>query len=229
MISILVCSFTILLFMVARKIHLTWPSPLLNPVLICIALISVLLLISGVSYDNYFQASMPIDWLLEPAVVALAFPLYQQYAYIKPVFMLLLVCTFAGISCSTIIAYTLCALFNANDVLMSTMMALSVTTPITLLITESLGGMPSVAAAMVILIGVFGGVFGMYILTLLKISQPQAKGIALGVSCHAIGTAAAMEHHPLAGAFASAAMILSALISAFWVPVLFTILNHLNI
>ncbi|WP_231103349.1 LrgB family protein [Pseudoalteromonas luteoviolacea] len=214
--------------MTTRKVYLTWPSPLLNPVLICIAIISALLLILGGNYDNYFQASMPIDWLLEPAVVALAYPLYQQFTYIKPVFALLTFCAFAGISLSTLIAFILCVLLNADDVLTSTMMALSVTTPITLLITESLGGLPSIAAAMVILIGVFGGVFGVYSLSLFNVTQPQARGIALGVSCHAIGTAAAMEHHPLAGAFASAAMILSAIISAFWVPVLFTILNHLT-
>ncbi|AOT09202.1 LrgB family protein [Pseudoalteromonas luteoviolacea] len=228
MISLLICALTTLLFLTTRKVYLTWPSPLLNPVLICIAIISALLLILGGNYDNYFQASMPIDWLLEPAVVALAYPLYQQFTYIKPVFALLTFCAFAGISLSTLIAFILCVLLNADDVLTSTMMALSVTTPITLLITESLGGLPSIAAAMVILIGVFGGVFGVYSLSLFNVTQPQARGIALGVSCHAIGTAAAMEHHPLAGAFASAAMILSAIISAFWVPVLFTILNHLT-
>lgn len=228
MISILACALTTLLFLVTRKIYLTWPSALLNPVLICIAMISVLLLISGVSYDQYFHASLPINWLLEPAVVALAYPLYQQFTYIKPVFALLTLCAFVGISLSTLIAYIICILLDAGDVLTSTMMALSVTTPITLLITESLGGLPSIAAAMVILIGVLGGVFGVYCLSLLNVTQPQAKGIALGVSCHAIGTAVAMEHHPLAGAFASAAMILSAIISAFWVPILFTILNHLN-
>ncbi|ESP93860.1 MULTISPECIES: LrgB family protein [Pseudoalteromonas] len=227
MISTVVCILTIGLFLIARKVYKRWPSPLLNPVLICIAIITLILLLTGYKYPLYFQASMPIDWFLEPAVVALAYPLYQQYTHIKSVFKLLIFCTFIGVSVSTVFAYALCLFTQADSVLTSTMMALSVTSPITLLITESLGGIPSIAAAMVILIGVFGGVFGLQLLTLLNITQPQAKGIALGVSCHAIGTAAAMEYHPLAGAFASVAMILSAIISAFWVPVLFTILNNL--
>ncbi|MDK2594490.1 LrgB family protein [Pseudoalteromonas obscura] len=227
MTSILVCILTIGLFLVARQVYKSWPSPLLNPVLICITIITLVLLLTGYKYPTYFQASIPIDWFLEPAVVALAYPLYQQYTHIKSAFKLLIFCAFIGVSVSTIFAYALCVFMQADSDLTSTMMALSVTSPITLLITESLGGVPSIAAAMVILIGVFGGVFGLKLLTLLNISQPQAKGIALGVSCHAIGTAAAMEYHPLAGAFASVAMILSAIISAFWVPILFTILNSL--
>ncbi|KZN47982.1 LrgB family protein [Pseudoalteromonas luteoviolacea] len=228
MISLIVCLATLSLFIVIRNLHNKKPFALFNPVLLSILLIAALLLISGVNYYDYYLASMPINMLLEPAIVALAYPLYTQYNAIRPILWLLIACAFIGITLSTSLAYMLCTLFGIEPSLTASMMALSVTTPVALLITDMIGGIPSIAAAMVILIGIFGSVFGLGLLQACNIKQPQAKGIALGVSCHAIGTATAMEYHPQAGAFASAAMIISAIISAFWVPILFTILSSLS-
>ncbi|MCF2856288.1 LrgB family protein [Pseudoalteromonas sp. SMS1] len=228
MISVFACLLTVGLFTFTRAVHKCYSTPLLNPVLLCIVSIAILLVASNVSYTDYYLASMPINVLLEPAIVALAYPLYSQFTAIRPVLILLIVSAFLGISVATLMAYMLCLLFNAEPTLVASLMALSVTTPITLLITDALGGLPSIAAVMVILIGIVGSVFGLSLLQLCNISQPQAKGIALGVGCHAIGTAAAMEYDPQAGAFASAAMIISAIISAFWVPIFFTILNSLS-
>ncbi|WP_155732578.1 LrgB family protein [Pseudoalteromonas luteoviolacea] len=228
MISLLVCLFTLGLFHFTREIHKRHPTPLLNPVLMSISMVALLLVTTKVNYNDYYLASMPISFLLEPAIVALAYPLYAQFNAIRPVLTMLTFSAFIGISFSTTLAYTLCILFQAEPQLVASLMALSVTTPITLLITDMLGGLPSIAAAMVILIGIFGSVFGLGLLQMCQVTAPQAKGIALGVSCHAIGTATAMEYHPQAGAFASAAMIISAIISAFWVPILFTILSNLS-
>ncbi|WP_125716345.1 LrgB family protein [Pseudoalteromonas rubra] len=219
------CSVTLVLFFVMRRLNQRWRSPVLNPVLLCIVIISACLLISDVDYIDYRNATTPISFFLEIAVVALALPLYQQLNSIRPYLVLICACSFVGISSATLLAFLLCQLFGASTALSASLMALSVTTPITLIVTDSLNGLPEVAAIMVILIGVLGGVFGLSLLSLAGVTQPQAKGIALGVACHAIGTAAAMEHHPAAGAFASAAMIISAVITASWVPVLFTLLQ----
>ncbi|KZN67008.1 LrgB family protein [Pseudoalteromonas luteoviolacea] len=228
MISLVVCLATLCLFIVIRSLYNKKPFALFNPVLLSILIIAGLLLISGVNYYDYYLASMPINIMLEPAIVALAYPLYTQYNAIRPTLWLLIVCAFVGVTLSTSVAYIFCILLGAEPSLTASLMALSVTTPVTLLITDMIGGIPSIAAAMVILIGIFGSVFGLGLLQACNIKQPQAKGIALGVSCHAIGTATAMEYHPQAGAFASAAMIISAIISAFWVPILFTILSSLS-
>ncbi|OCQ19915.1 hypothetical protein A7985_18620 [Pseudoalteromonas luteoviolacea] len=228
MISLTVCLATFALFIAIRILYNQKPFPLLNPVLLSMVLIAVLLTVSSVDYYAYYLASMPINILLEPAIVALAYPLYTQFKAIRPILLFLIVCAFIGISLSTGLAFMLCVLFQVGPNLTASLMALSVTTPVTVLITDMIGGIPSIAAAMVILIGIFGSVFGLSLLQLCNVTQPQAKGIALGVSCHAIGTATAMEHHPQAGAFASAAMIISAIISAFWVPIFFTILSSLS-
>ncbi|QPB83924.1 LrgB family protein [Pseudoalteromonas rubra] len=219
------CTFTLVLFAIMRRVNHRWRSPMFNPVLLCIVLISAALLLSNIDYIDYRNATTPISFFLEIAVVALAVPLYQQLHAIRPYLILISLSSFLGISCATITAFMLCQWFAAPEPLMASLMALSVTTPITLIVTDTLSGIPGVAAIMVILIGVLGGVFGLALLTLAGVTQPQAKGVALGVTCHAIGTAAAMEYHPAAGAFASAAMIISAVITASWVPVLFTLLQ----
>jgi putative effector of murein hydrolase len=167
---------------------------------------------------------MPIHWMLEVAVVCLAYPLYYQFNQLKSYLPILLFCSFMGITSATVLAFILCQIFNTPPELTRSLMALSVTTPITILTTQSLSGIGPIAAIMVILIGVFGALFGVYILNTINVKSPQAQGIALGVSCHAIGTAAALEQNPVCGAFASAAMTISAFITAIWVPILYTLL-----
>ncbi|TMO62987.1 hypothetical protein CWC18_09330 [Pseudoalteromonas aurantia] len=219
---------TISIFALCRYLYKTWRYPLVNPVLITITIVCILLMVVGVDYRKYKSATAPISFLLEIAVVALAYPLYMQFKDIKEHLMLLLSSSFIGINLSTLCAFFLCWYFNASAELSASLAALSVTTPISLIVTDSLNGLSAVAAVMVILIGVFGGVFGLSILSLCSIHSYQAKGIALGVSCHAIGTAAAIEHHPTTGVFASAAMTISALLTALWVPILYRWLTQVT-
>ncbi|MCF6435812.1 LrgB family protein [Pseudoalteromonas sp. MMG022] len=219
--SLLTCALVGALYLLFRTLHTKYQTPTLNPLLLCIMVISAWLLTFEVNYQTFFQATQPIHFFLEVAVVALAYPLYTQFGSIKQHFVPLVACSFIGVTCATLVAFILCQLYSADDQLSASLAALSVTTPITLLISESLGGMSAIAAIMVILVGIFGGIFGVAILTRLNIMQPQAKGIALGVSCHAIGTASALEYHHAAGAYASAAMTVSAVVTAIWVPPLY--------
>ncbi|USD27478.1 LrgB family protein [Pseudoalteromonas sp. SCSIO 43201] len=229
MINILIYStLTIVLFVTMRALYQRFPITLFNPVLLCILTISTFLLLTQFEYKTYQQGTLPIHYLLEPAVVALAFPLFKQFHQIKPVFFALCFTSWLGVSLSTLSAFLICNMFASDDAIAASMAALSVTTPITLLISDFLGGIPAVAAIMVILIGVFGGVFGLHILHLCNVQSMQAKGIALGIACHAIGTSAAMEHHPVAGAFSSAAMTSTAVITALWVPVFYNLLDSVN-
>ncbi|CAM4157790.1 LrgB family protein [Pseudoalteromonas byunsanensis] len=216
--SLFVCALICILFVLLRKLSAKYQTPIFNPLLLCIVVISTWLLTFDVNYHDFFQAAQPIHFFLEVAVVALAYPLYTQFRSIKHYFLPLVACSFVGVTCATLVAFLLCQLYSADAQLSASLAALSVTTPITLLISESLGGMTAIAAIMVILVGIFGGIFGLTILTQLNVVHPQAKGIALGVSCHAIGTASALEYHPAAGAYASAAMTISAVVTAVWVP-----------
>lgn len=225
--TFIVCTLIIGLFLTSRKLNSRFNSPLLNPLLLCIIIISGTLIFADISYSNFAGSTYPIHFFLEIAVVALAYPLYKQIHDIKRSLGLLLLCGFMGVTSATIVAFILCKLFAVPDELLNSLLALSVTTPITLIVTDGLNGIPAIAAFMVILIGMFGAVFGLSLLNLLKIKDQRAKGLALGVVCHGIGTAAAIEHHPQAGAFASASMIISALITAIWVPILYAILTSL--
>lgn len=213
---------TIAVFCLFRRFYSQFSLAIFNPVLLTILTLCLALAIFNTSYYHYYQATIGISFFLELAVVALAYPLYTQFHDFKAHALLLVTCSFIGVSISTLCAFVLCLKFDGTTELSASLAGLSVTTPISIIVTQTLGGIPSVAAIMVILIGVFGGTFGLALLSLFSIDNVQAKGIALGVSCHAIGTAAALEYHPKAGAFASAAMIISALITAFWVPILYT-------
>jgi putative effector of murein hydrolase len=219
---------TIAIFAVCRYVYKIWRSALLNPVLMTIIIVCLSLVIFDLEYREYKLATSPISFFLEVAVVTLAYPLYMQFNDIKGSFIVLLVSSFIGISLSTLCAFFLCWSFNASTELTASLAALSVTTPISLIVTENLNGLSSIAAIMVILIGIFGGVFGLSILSLFSQHSYRAKGIALGVSCHAIGTAAAIEHHPTTGVFASAAMTMSALLTALWVPILYRWLTQVT-
>ena len=228
LITICVCALITVLFFFTRKLNSQFHSPLLNPLLLCIVMLSAILIFADISYQDFSNANYPIHFFLEVAVVALAYPLFKQIHEIKRSLGLLLLSGFIGVTSAALIAFILCKIFAVPDELLSSLLALSVTTPITLIISDGLNGIPAIAAFMVILIGIFGAVFGLTLLSLLKVEDQRVKGLALGVVCHGIGTATAIEHHPQAGAFASAAMIISALITATWVPILYAILAQLT-
>lgn len=206
------------------RIHHSILKSLTNPVFLSIAIIAVLLINLRLPYSQFAAHSQLLSWLLEPAIVALALPLYQQFMHIRKHFLLIVATCCIGIVNATLIAFFLSILFAVPSQLSASVAALSVTTPITLLVTESLGGISSLAAAMVIFIGLLGALFGILLLKLVKIYNFEAQGIAMGTACHAIGTAAAIAEHPKIGAFSSVAMALSALLTAVIVPLLYPIL-----
>lgn len=220
--------FIITLFVVLRavnlKIHQSILKSLTNPVFLSIGIIALLLVNLKLPYSQFASHSQLLSWLLEPAIVALALPLYQQFMHVRKNFLLILVTCSIGIVNATLVAFVLSILFAVPSQLSASVAALSVTTPIALLVTDSLGGISSLAAAMVIFIGLLGALFGFILLKLVKVYNFEAQGIAIGTACHAIGTAAAIAEHPKIGAFSSVAMALSALLTAVIVPLLYPIL-----
>lgn len=197
-----------------------------NPVFLAIAIIALLLVSFKLPYQTFSHHTQVLSWLLEPAIVALAIPLYQQFVHIRKSALLILVSCTVGIINATLVGTLLAMLFAAPKTLAASVAALSVTTPITLLVTDSLGGIASLAAAMVIFIGLLGALFGFIILRSLGIYHHQAQGVAIGTACHAIGTAAALNEHTSIGAYASVAMALSALLTALIVPWLYPFLSQ---
>ncbi len=199
-------------------------SPWANPVLIAVLLLVGLLLATGTSYADYFEGAQFVHFLLGPATVALAVPLYRNVRALRrallPLAVALLGGTLTAVGSAVGIAWALGA---TRETLLS-LAPKSVTTPIAMGISEAIGGLPSLTAVLVILTGILGAVLATATLNLLRITDWRARGFAIGLAAHGIGTARALSLNEVAGAFASLAMGLNGLATAILVPVLIRLL-----
>jgi predicted murein hydrolase (TIGR00659 family) len=194
--------------------------PLLNPVLLAVAMLVALLLATGTDYESYFDGAQFVHFLLGPATVALAIPLYRQLDRVRRAAPALVASILAG---SLTAAVTAVAVGWAMGAAGDTLIALapkSVTAPVAMGIAEKLGGLPSLTAVLVILTGVLGAMLGPTLLRRLRVEDAAAQGLALGTASHGIGTARALQIRELAGAFSALAMGLNALATAALLPLL---------
>lgn len=192
--------------------------PLANPVLISIALISSVLLVSGMGYAAYFDGAQFVHFLLGPATVALAIPLHAQWPRLKSMAMPLLVALFIGSLTAALSAWALGAMFSASQASLMSLAPKSVTTPIAMAVADNLGGLPALAAALVVLTGVLGAIIGPWLCSRLRIRDHAVRGFAIGLASHGIGTARAFQISEQAGAFAALAMGLNGLLTALSLP-----------
>ena len=194
---------------------------LFNPVLIAICVLAGLLHVGGMEYKTYFEGAQFVQFLLGPATVALAVPLYRQFAQVRQSAVALLAALLAG---SLTAASSAVAIGLAMDASTQTLLSLapkSATTPIAMGISEQLGGLPSLTAVLVILTGIIGAVLGPMILRLIRVRDERAMGFAIGLASHGIGTARALQISELTGAFSGLAMGLNGLATALLVPLLY--------
>ncbi|MFV0469313.1 MAG: LrgB family protein [Dysgonomonas sp.] len=193
---------------------------ILHPLIIAIALVIIFLKYSGVSYESFEEGSKPISFMLGPSVVALGYVLYEQLDYLKGNVTSILISVFLG-SLTGIISVILISKFMGTDeALMVSLEPKSVTTPIAMSIAEQSGGIPSITAVIVLFCGIFGGIVGPYVLRLLGIKSSIAKGLAMGASSHAVGTAKAMEMGTIEGALSGLAIGLMGVMTALLVPII---------
>lgn len=210
---------TLLCYLLALKIYERGRyNPLLNPVALSVVFIIGLLLTLNISYPAYFAGAQFIHFLLGPATVALAVPLYFQLGKLKTVWLPLSLALMVGISMSGISAYYIAQWLGASEQTMLSMIPKSVTAPIAMGISEKTGGLPTLTAVFVVITGILGAVLGTWLLKRFKIEDEAVKGVAIGVTAHGLGTARAFQISPQMGAFAGLAMALAASISAFILP-----------
>ena len=206
--------------LIARRTH---GFPLANPVGLSILTLALLLLGTGTPYALYFAGGQWIHFLLAPATVALAIPLYLQRERIRRLLAPLLV----TLGCGSLLAVGSAAgigwLLGASPSSLLSLAPKSATAPVAMGIVEKLGGIPSLTAAVVILTGITGAVGAPWVLDRLGIREPAVRGFAMGLASHGIGTARAFQESEQTGAFAGLGMGLNALMTAVLVPVLYRI------
>ena len=202
-------------YYVSTKAHAALGAPIfLHPLLISIAFIAGVLEATGIGYQQYYQSAEPLHLLLGPVVVLLAVPLWRQLPTIRDLGPGLLVVLFIGAIVGIATSAGLAMVLEAPDQLVSTLAPKSVTTPVAIELSESLGGVPAITALIVILTGLVGATIGWPLLKGLGIRDVRAKGFAIGIAAHVIGTARVFQIDQQGGAFSSLGMILNALMTA---------------
>lgn len=192
--------------------------PLANPVMLSVAMLAAVLLTTGMPYEHYFDGAQFVHFLLGPATVALAVPLYAQWPRLKAMAGPLTIALLAGSLTAALSAYAIGALLGASRQSLISLAPKSVTMPIAMAVAEPLGGIPALAAAMVLVTGVLGAVGARYVYRWLGIGDPVVRGFAIGLAAHGIGTARAFQVSEQAGAFAALAMGLNGLLTAVSLP-----------
>jgi len=193
-------------------------NPLANPVAIAVAIIVALLTLTGTPYATYFEGAQFVHFLLGPATVALAVPLYAQLPRLKRMLGPALLALLAGSVTAIVTAVAVgWALGGSRETLLS-LAPKSVTTPIAMGIAEKIGGLPSLTAVLVVTTGILGAVMARGLLNSLGCQDHAIRGFAVGVAAHGIGTARAFQVSETAGAFAALAMGLNGLATALLLP-----------
>ncbi|MFG0832043.1 LrgB family protein [Aeromonas bivalvium] len=218
---------TLALYFLTRALYRKLPWPIINPVLVPTAVIIGLLLWLDLPLAEYESGTRPITALLEPAVVALALPLYQQARQIQARLKPILICTLASVLISVCTTLGIGHWLGADPALLASLSTKSITTPLAMSVSQSIGGIPAIAAAVVVVVGITGALIGYPLLRLLRVTDPEAQGLAMGACAHAIGTAASAERGISQGAFASLAMVMCGILTAAVAPPLFALYHWL--
>lgn len=193
-------------------------SPWANPVLLSVAGLVAVLAGTGTPYPTYFDGAQFVHFLLGTATVALAIPLRRQWAEVKAVLTPALVAVFAGNVCGAAVAMAVLRLWGAPGELVASIAPKGVTAPVAMAVAERVGGLASLTAVLVIASGILGATMATPLLDALRIRDWAARGLAVGVAAHGIGTARAFQVNAVAGTFAGVAMALSTVMASVLVP-----------
>ena len=199
-------------------------SPLFNPILIGAALVIGVLLLTNIDPGDYVAATDSITWLLTPATVCLAVPLYRQIKVVKKSLPAILIGIFTGVITSLLTVFLLCMLFRLDRHLSVSLMPKSITTAIGLALSEQNGGNPTLTSIVIVVTGVFGNLIGPSLCKIFKLTDPISQGVAFGASAHLGGTSKATEMDPLAGAVSSLSLVASGVISSVIFPIFMALL-----
>ena len=197
-----------------RKLKLA----IFNPLLISIAAVIVCLLAFNIDYDSYNAGAKYISYLLTPATVCLAVPLYEQVELLKKNAKAIFAGILSGVLTSILCVLAGCAIFGLSHEQYVTLLPKSITTAIGMGVSEEAGGIVTITVVCIIITGIFGNIIADLLFQILKIREPIARGLALGTSAHAIGTAKALELGEVEGAMSSLSIAVAGLMTVIVVP-----------
>ena len=201
-------AFTFGVFFLSRVLQKKTGWVVLNPILLTIAVLILFLKFTGISYETYNEGGHLIEFWLKPAVVALGVPLYLQLEMIKKQLLPIVISQLA-----------------ATPEIICSLAPKSVTTPIAMEVSKATGGIPSLTAAVVVVVGLFGAVFGFKVLRVGHVGSPIAQGLSMGTATHAVGTSTAMEISGKYGAYASLGLTLNGIMTAIFTPTILRLLG----
>ena len=213
-------------FFLARRLQKWTRLAIFNPILLSIAFLIVFLKLTGISFETYSEAGSKIDFWLKPAVVALGLPLYRQLGNIRKQIIPIVVSQLVGCLVGIVSVVLIADALGASKPVILSLAAKSVTTPIAMEVTSSLSGIPSLTAAIVVCVGIFGAMTGFKVLQIGRIRRPDSQGLSIGSAAHAVGTSAAIQHGKEEGVFASLGLILNGIFTAFFAGTLLAVLGY---
>lgn len=217
---------TFIVYAIATFIRRKSGIALLNPILLSIIALITFLCLNDISYDTYNQGGSLIDFWLKPAVVALGVPLYRQLETIRKQLIPLLLAELAGCIAGIVSVVLIADLLGATREVAISLASKSVTTPIAMEITTAIGGIPALTAAVVVCVGIFGGMAGFSVMRLSRVNSPIAQGLSIGTAAHAVGTSAAMDVGYRYGAFSSLGLTINGLLTAILTPTILQLLGY---
>ena len=211
---------TLAAFRIGQLCQQKWKKPIFNPTLIGMILVIAFLLTTGMNTEGYTVGMRKMSWLMTPATICLAIPMYEQFQVLKKSLKAILAGVCAGaLSCMLVVAAVGLLLEFEQSILIS-LLPKSVTTAIGVSLSELFGGMGGVTTAAIIVTGIGGNMMGPTLCKLFGITDPVAQGVAFGTSAHVIGTAKANEISELTGAASSLSLVVAGLLTAAFMPAL---------
>lgn len=203
---------TSLAYCLAVRLGKKYKSPLFNPLVFSLILLMVFLAVTGIPLENYQKGGSLINGMLTPVTAVLALNVYRRRETLRKKWLPILAGCIAGALTAIGCTVVLCRVLGLDDQMLRTLLPKSVTGPFAVLISGMIGGIPSVSIACVSITGITGLILSPYILRLFRMKDPVAQGVALGTSCHALGTVRAMEMGEEQAAMSSLAMCLSGIV-----------------
>lgn len=204
---------SLIAYMLGMQLRKKFKLALLNPLLISILVTILVLVISGVDYEVYNAGAKYLSWFLTPATVCLAIPLYEQLELLKKNFKAVMAGITIGVLTSMTTIFVLAFLMGLSHTEYVTLLPKSITTAIGMGVSEELGGYVTITVAVIVITGVLGNILAEPVCRLLRITEPIAKGVAIGSAAHAIGTAKAMEMGEIEGAMSSLSIAVAGLLT----------------